>query len=148
MDATGIEVLRGFTEDGVYVTQLQHSTNQHSHRLFLAKFRPKSLYDHIRDVTGHTGERGMKWHRENSLNGKYTDEDVDRHRGVCQGCVYGSLHQTPTDPYRDHRPIPVIPGQCFALDAYSNSRGHNNCDIFTDLATRRHYPCNRIRYTR
>ena len=58
--------------------------------------------------------------------------------------MYGSLHQTPTDPYRDHRPIPVIPGQCFALDAYSNSfkstRGQNYCDIFTDLATRRHYP--------
>ena len=27
MDATGVEVLRGFTEDGVYVTQLQPSTN-------------------------------------------------------------------------------------------------------------------------
>ena len=36
IDATGVEVLRGFTEDGVYVTQLQPSTNQHSHRLFLA----------------------------------------------------------------------------------------------------------------
>ena len=74
MDDTGIEVLRGFTEDGVYVTQLQPSTNQHSHRLFLAKCRPKSFYDHIHYVTGHTGD--MKWHRENSLNGKYTDEDV------------------------------------------------------------------------
>ena len=72
MDATGIEVLRGFTEDDVYVTQLQPSTNQHSHRLFLAKLRQKSLYDHIHNVTGHTGERVMKWHRENSLNGKYT----------------------------------------------------------------------------
>ena len=41
MDATGVEVLRGFTEGGVYVTQLQPSTNQQSHRLFLAKFRPK-----------------------------------------------------------------------------------------------------------
>ena len=51
MDATGVEVLRGFTEDGVYVTQLQPSTNQNSHRLFLAKFRPKSLYDHIHNVT-------------------------------------------------------------------------------------------------
>ena len=85
----------------------------------------------------------MKWHRDNLLNVKYTDDDVDKHRGVCQGCVYGSLHQTPTDPYRDNRPIPVIPGQCFALDAYSNSftstRGHYYCDIFTDLATRRHY---------
>ena len=27
MDATGVEELRGFTEDGVYVTQLQPSTN-------------------------------------------------------------------------------------------------------------------------
>ena len=62
----------------------------------------------------------MKWHRENSLNGQYTDTDVSRHRGVCQGCVYGALHPTPTDPYRDHRPIPLIPGQCFALDAYTH----------------------------
>ena len=143
MDSSGVEILRGFCDEGVYITENPVIPTQ-THRLFLAKFRPKSMYDHIHNITGHPGEKCMQWHRDNSLNGKYTDEDVKRHRGVCQGCVYGALHQTPTDPYRDHRPIPVIPGQCFALDAYTHpiesSRGHFYCDIFTDLATRRHYP--------
>lgn len=143
MDSHGVEVLRGFSQDGVYITD-NDSEIRHSHSLFLAKFKPISMYDHIHLVTNHPGERGMQWHRENSINGKYTDTDVNRNRGVCRGCVYGSLHQTPTDPYRDHRPIPLIPGQCFALDAYTHSvrssRGHLYCDIFTDLATRRHYP--------
>ena len=143
MDSDGVEVLRGFSQDGVYVTDSDNDI-RHTHSLFLAKFKPVSMYDHIHLVTNHPGERGMQWHRENSINGKYTDTDVNRNRGVCRGCVYGSLHQTPTDPYRDHRPIPLIPGQCFALDAYTHSirssRGHLYCDILTDLATRRHYP--------
>ena len=136
MDATGLEVLRGFTEDGVYVTQLQPSTNQHSHRLFLAKFHPKSLYDHIHNVTGHTGERGMKWHRENSLNANYSDEDENRDRGICQGCIFGALGPTNTDQFRIHREIPIIPEQCFSLDAYTHTsvsaRGRRYCDLYTD----------------
>ena len=143
IDSTGIEVLRGFTEEGIYVAQNNNNASN-VHNLYMAKFRPISIYDHVHMITGHPGEKGMKWHRENSLNGKYTDNDLNRNRGVCQGCVYGGAHQTPTDPYRDHRPIPLIPGQCFTLDAYTHStrssRGHLYCDIFTDLATRRHYP--------
>jgi hypothetical protein len=125
IDSTGVEVLRGLAQDGVYVTENENNTIN-THSLFLAKFKPVSLYDHIHLVTNHPGERGMKWHRENSINGNYPDIDVNRkrgvnrNRGVCRGCVYGSLHQTPTDPYRDHRPIPLIPGQCFVLDAYTH----------------------------
>ena len=141
MDSNGIVVLRGLIEDGIYVTS-PPMTYTKKHQLFLAKFRTQTFYDHIHLITGYPGDNGMKWHRENSLNGQYTDTDVSRHRGVCQECVYGALYQTTTDPY--HRPVPIIPGQYFTLDAYihhtPSSRGHLCCDIFTDLATRRHYP--------
>ena len=86
----------------------------------------------------------MQWHRENSLNAKYSDSDENKRRGICQGCVYGSLAPTNTDQYRQHREIPLIPGQCFSLDAYTHtkvsSRGRLYCDLFTDLATRCVYP--------
>ena len=45
---------------------------------------------------------------------------------------------------REHRAIPLKPGQCFSLDAYTHniasSRGFKYCDIYTDLANRRCYP--------
>ena len=79
-------------------------------------------------ITGHPGEKGMKWHKENSVNAEYNDQDENKERGICKGCVYGSLNQTPTDHLRVHRGIPLIPGQCFCLDAHTHSikssRGH------------------------
>jgi hypothetical protein len=40
--------------------------------------------------------------------------------------------------------LPLKPGQCFTLDAYSHtsysSRGYQYCDLYTNLATRRSYP--------
>ena len=95
-------------------------------------------------ITGHPGEKGMKWHKQNAVDAEYNDQDENKERGICKGCVYGSLNQTPTDHLRVHREIPLIPGQCFCLDAHTHSikssRGHLYCDLFTDLATRRHYP--------
>ena len=138
----GAEVIRGLLSDGIYITQKSELLN--SSKLFLAQFKPKSLYDHIHMITGHCGEKSMKWHKQNSLNAQYSEHDEDKDRGICKGCVYGSLSQTPTDQYREHREVPIIPGQCFCLDAYTHtiksSRGHLYCDIYTDLATRRHYP--------
>ena len=142
MHIEGVEILRGLEENGIYIST--KSDFYISHRLFMAQFKPKSQYDHVHHVTGHPGERGMKWHRQNSINASYSDEDMKRTRPVCKGCVYGSLSQTPTDHNRQHREIPLIPGQCFALDAYTHphysSRGNKYCDIYTDLATRRNYP--------
>ena len=138
----GVEVIRGLLSDGIYITQ--KSELLHSSKLFLAQFKPKSLYDHIHMITGHCGEKGMKWHKQNSINANYSEHDENKERGICKGCVYGSLSQTPTDQYREHREVPIIPGQCFCLDAYTHtiksSRGNLYCDLYTDLATRRHYP--------
>ena len=177
----GVEVVRGFLQNGVYVykgpddnynngpitntvqvptssTKLpqksttplnppkksnQKTTNIPLH-LYLAQFKPKSLFDHLHNVTGHPGNEVMVWHSKNSTGAKYTEEDASRQRGVCKGCVYGTMHQTPTDHRRIHRDLPLKPGQCFTLDAYNHtsysSRGNRYCDLYTDLATRRSYP--------
>ena len=161
IDKLGHEVIRGYINNGVYV----HDPNRHiytttsksvhssdeckikimkSVSLFLAQFKPVSLYDHIHMVTGHPGNAGMAWHMKNSTNAKYTEEDASRQRGTCKGCVYGTMRQTSTDHHREHRNLPLKPGQCFSLDAYTHtiqsSRGFKYCDIYTDLATRRCYP--------
>ena len=138
----GVEILRGLQVDGIYITQPNEFNK--SNTLFMAQFKPKSMYDHIHHVTGHPGERGMKWHKQNSINANYSDSDENKYRGICKGCVFGNCSQTATDHHRQHRDIPLIPGQCFSLDAYTHSivssRGNLYCDIYTDLATRRHYP--------
>ena len=58
--------------------------------------------------------------------------------------MYGALSPTNTDQYREHREMPLIPGQCFSLDAYTHTsmstRGRKYCDLYTDLGTRRIYP--------
>ena len=145
MNSKGIEILRGYMSDGIYTTQQNTSTfNSCKATLYLANFKPASLYDHVHMVTGHPGVKGMMWHQKNSLNAKFTTPDASRQRGTCKGCVYGSLAQSNTDHTRVHRDLPQKPGQCFSLDAYTNtflsSRGHKYCDIYTDLATRRCYP--------
>ena len=157
IDKVGQEVIRGYISNGVYV----HDPTRHSRQtdikqvnsnnnvsnnilnpsVFLAQFKPVSLYDHIHMVTGHPGNAGMDWHLKNSTNAKYTEEDATRQRGTCKGCVYGTMRQTSTDHHREHRNIPLKPGQCFTLDAYTHtvqsSRGFKYCDIYTNLATRR-----------
>ena len=45
-------------------------------------------------VTGHPGKIGMLWHLKNSTNAKFTEEDANKQRGPCKGCVYGTMHQT------------------------------------------------------
>ena len=53
-------------------------------------------------VIGHLGNDGMIWHMKNSTNAKFTEEDANRQRGACKGCVYGTMHQTGTDHRREH----------------------------------------------
>ena len=145
MSKNGVEILRGYISDGIYTTQPNQTIlSSCAANLYLANFKPASLYDHVHMVTGHPGVRGMLWHQKNSLNAKFTTPDASRQRSTCKGCVYGSLAQTGTDHHRVHRAIPQKPGQCFTLDAYTHtfysSRGHKYCDIYTDIATRRCYP--------
>lgn len=47
MDATGVEILRGYVSDGIYVTDKKEYTQVKKNRLFLAQFKPVSLYDHL-----------------------------------------------------------------------------------------------------
>ena len=121
MDASGVEILRGYECNGLYVTDKNEYTSKKGNSIFVAQFKPVSLYDHIHQVTGHSGKKAIKWHRENSLNAKYTDKDESKGRGIRKGCVYGALSPTNTDQYREHREMPLIPGQCFSLDAYTHT---------------------------
>lgn len=166
IDKLGVEVIRGFISNGIYVYKPNENANDNNNNplspkvnnfktdsdikievnkeasVYLTQFKPSSLYDHIHMVTGHPGHDGMIWHLKNSTGAKYTEEDTSRQRGTCKGCVYGSMHQTATDHRREHRDLPTKPGQCFTVDAYKNHciRGFGTCDIYTDLATRRCYP--------
>ena len=74
MHIEGVEILSAIEDNGIYVsTRTNFNTN---HKIFMAQFKPKSHYDHIHHVTGHPGQRGMNWHRENSMNASYSDEDM------------------------------------------------------------------------
>ena len=169
IDKLGIEIIRGYMSNGVYVYNQnkeksinkvvtnedivnktpspsckETTVNNKSATLYLIKFKPVSLYDHVHMVTGHPGYIRVLWHLKNSTNAKFTGEDANKQRGSCKGCVYGTMHQTGTDHRRERRDLPVKPGQCFSLDAYQHNcysaRGYKHCDIYTDLATRRCYP--------
>jgi hypothetical protein len=111
---SGHEILKGHVSDGIYITESLST----KHSIYLAQFKPASLYDHVHMVTGHCGVKGMQWHRNNSLNAKY--DDNNKSPSICKGCVYGAQTVTPTDHLRDHRHIPLIPGHCFTLDAYTH----------------------------
>ena len=144
----GTEVVRAYISNGVYVLKREDDSIPQStplaNNLFLAQFKPNSQYDHLHIVTGHSGKQGMLWHHNNSRHAKYSEIDESRQRGACSGCVYGAMTQMATDHRRIHRDIPTRPGQCFALDAFTNTfksqRGNICCDFYTDLATRRVYP--------
>jgi hypothetical protein len=147
IDKLGVEIIRGYISNGVYVynpsqeksinedvtnkniINTKHSPickeittkSNTSATLYLTQFKPVSLYDHVHMVTGHPGNIGMLWHLKNSTNAKFTEEDANKQRGPCKGCVYGTMHQTGTDHRREHRDLPVKPGQCFSLDAYQHN---------------------------
>jgi hypothetical protein len=71
-------------------------------------------------------------------------KDAAQSRPVCQSCVYGSMHQTRTDRYRENRPPTSIRGQQWTVDAYSHTRASYlrkmYCDLFTDIGRGRIYP--------
>jgi Reverse transcriptase (RNA-dependent DNA polymerase) len=111
--------------------------------LLVTSYSVPSLYDHIHLVTGHPSPSVMAWHQKNSTNAAYTAKDAAQSRPVCQSCVYGSMHQTRTDRYREHRPHTTIPGQQWSVDAYSHNRSSYRrklyCDLFTDNGNGRIY---------
>ena len=145
MDSSGVEVLRGIQENGLYVqTQVPERSQDIEERMFYKNAVPSSLYDQVHHALGHPGAEGMAWHKRNTPGAHYTEDDASRTRPLCKGCVEGGMRQTPTDHRRVHRPRPQQPGQQFSCDAFTctttSARGFNYCDFFTDLCTRIVYP--------
>jgi hypothetical protein len=73
--------------------------------------------------------------QKNSTNAAYTATDAAQSRPVCQSCVYGSMHQTRTDRYREQRPHTTIIGQLWSVDAYSHNRSTYRRKLYRDLFT-------------
>ena len=107
--------------------------------------KESSIYDHVHRVLGHPGEEGMAWHRQHTIGANYTSSDAATLRPICAACVHGTMRQTSTDHLRIHRPPSPCYGSQFTLDAYTHTHrsqtGFKYCDILTDIATRRSYPC-------
>jgi hypothetical protein len=114
MDISGSEIMRGMCSGGLYIQgEVPHKTIEH---VKSKKTTDISLYDRVHMVTGHQGERGMEWHRRNSINARYTSEDANAPRLACNGCITGGMRQTSTDHRREHREMPTRAGQAFSLD--------------------------------
>ena len=112
-------------------------------------YTPASLYDHVHQATGHSGLpgiawHGMAWHRDHSLNARFTTKDAHTSRPVSPGCAHGAICQASTDYRRIHRETTTLVGQQFFSDAYTHSTpsfGNNRyTHILTDLASGQHYP--------
>ena len=145
MDSSGVEVLRGIQENGLYVqSQVPDRIQDIGEKMFYKNAVPSSLYDQVHHALGHPGAEGMAWHKKNTPGAHYTEDDASRTRPLCKGCIEGGMRQTSTDHRRVHRPRPQQPGQQFSCDAFTctttSARGFNYCDFFTDLCTRIVYP--------
>ena len=142
MDKSGIEIMRGICKQGLYHEDKSFVSNN-SIRMLMTSTKPTSKYDEVHLALGHPGKSGMEWHRKNTLHADYTNEDADRVRSVCEGCVFGGMKQHSTDHLREHRQNPTRPGQIFVMDAYTHNhksfRGTLYADIFRDLATQMIY---------
>ena len=142
MDMTGVEIMRGLCNQGLYHEDKSFVNNKNL-RMLMTHTKSISKYDEVHLALGHPGHKGMEWHRRNTINANYTQEDADMVRPVCEGCIYGGMRQTATDHIREHRQNPIRPGQIFVMDAYSHKhksfRGMYYADIFRDLATQMIY---------
>lgn len=142
MHASGGEIMRGLCHNGLYHEDKSFVTST-SFRMMLTNFKPISKYDQVHLTLGHPGQYGMEWHRKNTINAQYTDDDAKTARPVCPGCAYGGMRQKSTDHLRVHRQNPTRPGQIFTMDAYKHHhpshRQNIYADIFRDLATQQIY---------
>jgi hypothetical protein len=165
MKTSGVEVLRGIQENGLYVQSPLPPSRQsparsdealfltlthpppglvNGEKMYYKNAAPTSLYDQVHHALGHPGEQGMAWHKKHTIGAAYTEEDATQARSLCRGCVEGGMRQMSTDHRRVHRPRPTEPGQQFSCDAFQcktqSARGFHYCDFFTDLCTRIVYP--------
>ena len=163
IEANGKEVLRGEQRGGLYhmvpiisrlpnvpavpshYTLHQDSSGPHgTETLLYTNAQPASKYEHVHLTLGHPGTVGMNWHRKNTPGADYTDDDANKPRGLCNGCVSGGMKQASTNHRREHRPSPTKAGQQFSLDAFTTTDtsryGHRHADILTCLYSRIRYP--------
>jgi Reverse transcriptase (RNA-dependent DNA polymerase) len=142
MNDNGVEIMRGKCRQGLYHEDKSFVSNNNI-KMLMSNSKSVSKYDEVHLALGHPGKFGMKWHNKNTLNANYTDEDAERERPVCEGCVFGGMKQHSTDHLREHRQNPTRPGQIFVMDAYTHKyksfRGMFFADIFRDLATQMIY---------
>ena len=143
MHASGGEIMRGLCHNGLYHEDKTFA-NSRTFRMMLTNFKPISRYDHVHLMLGHPGKKGMEWHRKNTINAQYSDDDARLSaRAICEGCAYGGMKQKSTDHRRVHRQNPTRPGQIFSMDAYTHNhpsmRNSMYADIFRDLATQQIY---------
>ena len=93
MHDNGIEIMRGLVNQGLYHEDKSFIPTK-SLRMLMASTKSASKYDQVHLVLGHPGKKGMEWHRKNTLNADYTQEDAELIRPVCEGCAYGGMRQT------------------------------------------------------
>ena len=87
MHNNGIENMRGLCHQGLYHED-KSFINTEKRRMLIANTKVKSKYGEVHLALGHPGHEVMEWHRRNTLNAAYTQEDADLVRPVCEGCVY------------------------------------------------------------
>ena len=81
----------------------------------------------------------IKWHGENSKNAMFSDAGAKEVRPLYTASVYDEDRQTSTDSHRIQRPLPIIEGHCFVVDAFAcghrSHRGFKYCDVIRDGAS-------------
>ena len=111
----------------------------------LHNVRDPDNFAHIHRVCGHMSNSAILWHRSHSKDANFSDADAAKVRPICKACTYGEQRQTGTDSNRVHRPLPILPGQSFSIDAFSCThrfiRGFKYCDLMRDNALQMIY-CN------
>lgn len=142
MHSSGIEIMRGLCHQGLYHEDKSFVSSTHF-KMLMTSTKAPSKYDEVHLALGHPGKLGMEWHRRNTLNAQFTNEDANSVRPVCEGCIFGGMKQHSTDHLREHRQNPSRPGQMFVMDAYHHQhrsfRGMMYADAFRDLATQMIY---------
>ena len=118
MHTDGVEIMRGICHNGLYHEDKSFKNNDIN--MFLTHSKYESKYDQVHLALGHPGQYGMQWHSENTLNAKFTQEDKNNVRPICEGCILGGMRQSSTDHLREHRINPTRPGQIFVMDAFTH----------------------------
>ena len=111
----------------------------------LHNVRDPDNFGHIHRVYGRMSNSAILWQRSHSKNANFSDADAAKVRPICKACAYREQRQTGTDSNRVHRPLSIVPGQSFSINAFScthhSIRGFKYRDLMRDNASQMIY-CN------